>query len=101
MAAPSLTFIDLFCGCGGFTLGLKRAGLEPLAAIDWDEQAIETLKRNLPDVPLILKRDLTKFSPEVLAGFIGPRDVDVVVGGPPCQGFSTARQRDGANHGPG
>jgi DNA (cytosine-5)-methyltransferase 1 len=43
--------------------------------------------------------DLTKFRPEELVKIIGDQRVDVIVGGPPCQGFSTARQRDGANHG--
>jgi DNA (cytosine-5)-methyltransferase 1 len=99
MAARRLTFIDLFCGCGGFTLGLQRAGLKALAAIDWDPEAIKTLKNNLSDVPLILERDLTVFGPADLGALMGSQVVDVVVGGPPCQGFSTARQRDGANHG--
>jgi DNA (cytosine-5)-methyltransferase 1 len=41
-ALPELTFIDLFCGCGGFSLGLERAGLHCLAAIDISPEAIET-----------------------------------------------------------
>ncbi len=56
-------------------------------------------QENLPDVPNVLKRDLKKFTAPELAGLIGDTPVDVVIGGPPCQGFSTARQRDGANHG--
>jgi DNA (cytosine-5)-methyltransferase 1 len=43
-AAP--TFIDLFCGCGGFTLGLTRAGLRCLAAIDFNPEAVATLRAN-------------------------------------------------------
>lgn len=94
-----LTFIDLFCGCGGFTLGMERAGLHCLAAIDFKSEAISTLHTNLPHIEHVLKRDLTAYSPEELSELIGARHVDVIVGGPPCQGFSTARQRDGSNHG--
>lgn len=94
-----LTFLDLFCGCGGFTLGMQRAGFNCLAALDFNSQAITTLKKNLPTIPNVLECDLTQFNPEQLSELIKTRTVDVVVGGPPCQGFSTARQRDGANHG--
>lgn len=95
----SLTALDLFCGCGGLSLGLERAGLRVLAAIDFNAEAIATVQRNLPEIPHVLQRDLTKFHAQDLARLIGSHHVDVIVGGPPCQGFSTARQRDGANHG--
>ena len=94
-----LQFIDLFCGCGGFTLGMIRAGMKCLAAIDFDNEATATFAGNMPEVQHVLKRNLTRFSPCQLAEVIGNEQVDVIVGGPPCQGFSTARQRDGANHG--
>lgn len=101
------TFLDLFCGCGGFTLGMMRSGLRCLAAIDLDPAAIATLRTNLVDrdhsgLPIVahaLERDLKKFQPDQLAALIGTDHVDIIVGGPPCQGFSTARQVDGANHG--
>jgi DNA (cytosine-5)-methyltransferase 1 len=101
------TFVDLFCGCGGFTLGMLRAGFDCLAAIDFNKQAVTTLKANLADrsdldfspVRHALQRDLTSFKPAELAALIGTDRLDVIVGGPPCQGFSTARQRDGSNHG--
>ena len=94
-----LTCLDLFCGCGGFSLGMQRAGFRVLAALDFNHEAIETYRRNFPKVPLVLSEDLTKFDPESLDKMLGRERVDVIVGGPPCQGFSTARQRDGANHG--
>jgi DNA (cytosine-5)-methyltransferase 1 len=101
------TFIDLFCGCGGFTLGMQRAGFDCLAAIDFNPEAVATLRTNLQaksptglkPVAFALQADLTTLAPETLAAIIGTRSVDVIVGGPPCQGFSTARQRDGSNHG--
>lgn len=94
------TCIDLFCGCGGLTLGMDRAGFEVLAALDHDEAAVKVLSTNLPQIPHVLREDLAKFSPRELAARIGRNHVDVIVGGPPCQGFSMARQRDGANSGP-
>jgi DNA (cytosine-5)-methyltransferase 1 len=102
-----LTFIDLFCGCGGFTLGMLRAGFRCLAAVDFNQTAVEVLRTNLaekrrhklPAVDHVLERDLTRFQPQELAAIIGCDHVDVIVGGPPCQGYSLARQVDGANHG--
>jgi DNA (cytosine-5)-methyltransferase 1 len=95
-----LTFMDLFCGCGGFSLGMERAEFQCLAAIDFNREAIQVFKSNFPHMTNALEKDLTKFTPHELEHVIGTREVDVIVGGPPCQGFSQARQRDGANHGP-
>lgn len=97
--AESLTFIDLFSGCGGFSLGLEWSGLRCLAAIDSNESAIGTFKSNHPHVPVALVKDLTKFAPKELDKILGSEPVDVIVGGPPCQGFSKARQVGGSNHG--
>lgn len=94
------TCIDLFCGCGGFALGMERAGFTVLAAIDSNFEAISVFRKNLPDVAQILEKDLTRFHPRELARLIGIDRVDVIVGGPPCQGFSNVRQRDGTNNGP-
>jgi DNA (cytosine-5)-methyltransferase 1 len=93
-----LTCLDLFCGCGGFSLGMQRAGFKVLAAIDFNDEAVQTFKANFPGV-LALHKDLTKFPPVKLATKLGTNQVDVIVGGPPCQGFSTVRQVDAANHG--
>lgn len=93
------TFIDLFCGCGGFSLGMERAGFHCLAAIDFNTEAVETFRANFPGVPHVLERDLTKFPPSELAKLVGTDRVDVIAGGPPCQGFSGARKVDGANNG--
>jgi DNA (cytosine-5)-methyltransferase 1 len=95
-----LTFLDLFSGCGGFALGLERVGFRCAAAIDFNPEAIETFRVNFPHVPVVLRRDLTRLHPRKLAQLIGCSHVDVIVGGPPCQGFSTVRQVDSSNHGP-
>lgn len=94
------TLIDLFCGCGGFSLGLKNAGFQILAAIDFNKEAINVYKKNFPNERNVLCRDLTKFPPESLAWILSTSKVDVIAGGPPCQGFSTVRKRDGSNNGP-
>lgn len=93
------TFIDLFSGCGGFSLGLERAGFRALAAIDVNSHAVETYRKNFPNVAHVLNQDLTTFDPTELDILIKGERVDLIVGGPPCQGFSNVRKVDGANHG--
>lgn len=96
--SKKLKFIDVFSGCGGLSYGLEMAGLECLAAVDFNDIAIKTFNLNHKH-PVGLKRDLTQFEPEELAEIIGANEIDLVVGGPPCQGFSTARTQGGANFG--
>lgn len=93
------TFLDLFCGCGGFSLGLERAGFRCVAAVDNSPEAITVFTANFPNVTHALEKDLRKFPPEKLAEWIGVNSVDVIVGGPPCQGFSNVRKVDASNHG--
>jgi len=79
--------LDLFAGCGGFSLGLKEAKVSTRAAIEVDRFAVETYKSNFPNTE-VFHRDITSFSDkEIDRNFKG---VDLVVGGPPCQGFSVA-----------
>lgn len=78
---------------------MERAGFQCVAAIDFNPEAVTTFRANFPEVRHALELDLTKFPAADLAKLIGTNRVDVIAGGPPCQGFSTARQRDGANHG--
>lgn len=79
---------------------MERAGFQCLAAIDFNPEAVAVFKKNFPNVLQALQKDLTAFSPHDLAKLIKTDEVDVIVGGPPCQGFSMVRQRDGANSGP-
>jgi DNA (cytosine-5)-methyltransferase 1 len=88
-------FLDLFCGIGGLSLGLQRAGLLPLGGIDsWDE-ALATFARNHPGIRF-LRADLTVLTlAQIESAFGVTADaIDVIVGGPPCQGFSTVGKRD-------
>lgn len=93
------TFIDLFSGCGGFSLGMERAGFACLAAVDFNPEAVAVFRKNFSQVPQVLEKDLTRFPPAELAKLLGSDSADVIVGGPPCQGFSAVRQVDGANSG--
>ena len=60
------TFIDLFSGCGGFSAGLEQAGMNCLAGIDHNEQAIHTFKANHSDSTIALVKDMTQFQPKEL-----------------------------------
>lgn len=93
------TFLDLFSGCGGFSYGLEKAGFKCLAGIDFNPHAVETFKLNHNKNTVSLVRDMTSFSPAELEKIINRTSVDVIIGGPPCQGFSSARQSSGSNSG--
>src|ERR1044072_8719521 len=95
----NLNFLDLFAGCGGFSLGMDRAGFHALAAIDVNWEAVETYRKNFPEVKHVLQKDLTTFKPSELELLLDGQTVDVIIGGPPCQGFSNVRKVDGTNHG--
>ncbi|MGK5051412.1 DNA cytosine methyltransferase [Janthinobacterium sp. RB2P8] len=100
------TFIDVFAGCGGLSLGLMKSGWDGLFAVEHDENAFKTLQHNL-----IEKNNQYQFSwPEwlpkkphsaidILENYLSnfqslENNVDMLVGGPPCQGFSMAGRRD-------
>lgn len=88
-----LNVLDLFCGCGGMSKGLKDAGLNIVAGIDVWNKAIESYKQN--NEHLGICEDLTKLSPKLLQEKYGVnKTIDIIVGGPPCQGFSIAGKRD-------
>ncbi len=94
----SFTCIDLFAGAGGFSLGFQEAGFEILAAIDRSHSALKTYSHNLSDVNTV-EADITELPPQKLfeQADIIPTDIDVVIGGPPCKGFSTAGKMDPSN----
>jgi len=92
MPNNKFTVLDLFCGCGGFTQGMTDAGLNILAGIDIWNMAIETYKSNHNHISLC--KDLTKYSPEEFSNEYNIKLIDIIIGGPPCQGFSIAGKRD-------
>ena len=83
--------IDLFCGCGGLTLGFEMAGFNSILASDIDENCGRTIKRNFPGVEF-LQGDISQFSRTDFEAIVNGREIDVVTGGPPCQGFSLANK---------
>lgn len=90
----SFRFLDLFCGCGGFTQGFKQAGFIPSLGIDMWKDATITYKHNFPE-SAIINNDITKVSVNDIlhVAKINSSDVDVIIGGPPCQGFSISGKR--------
>jgi DNA (cytosine-5)-methyltransferase 1 len=89
------TSIDLFCGAGGLTLGLARSGFRVVLGSDSWQPALETFAANFPGAP-VLAADARELTPaDLLAKADLDDPPDLVVGGPPCQGFSSAGARDG------
>jgi DNA (cytosine-5)-methyltransferase 1 len=88
------TIIDLFCGCGGLSKGFEEAGYKTLLGVDIEQSALNTFEKNHKgaiglNLDLSAPDSFDKID-EVIAG----RSVDVIVGGPPCQGFSLTGPRN-------
>ncbi|MCU0532458.1 MAG: DNA cytosine methyltransferase [Hydrococcus sp. Prado102] len=95
---PTLKALSFFSGCMGLDLGLEREGIEVLLACEVDTAARKTIETNRPDIALI--GDLRNYSANEIrekAGLSEKEDIDVIVGGPPCQAFSSAGKRQGFN----
>ena len=86
------TFVDLFCGAGGLSLGLERAGWKQLLAVDHWSDAVSTYKQNFPTHQAI-QADVSTLDETALRKLL-PKSPEWVVGGPPCQGFSTVGRRE-------
>ena len=101
--ADSLKMIDLFCGAGGLSLGFTQEGFITSLANDIQECCVDTYAHNHPETPRnkIILGDVKDVADNI-ENLIEPSSIDIVVGGPPCQGFSMAnRQRlidDPRNH---
>lgn len=87
------TFIDLFSGCGGLSLGFEMAGYESLLAIDNWQDALSTYTFNRPGARTLCA-DISALNPSEIKKQYDIHNVDVIIGGPPCQGFSVAGKRD-------
>lgn len=83
--------IDLFCGAGGLSYGFKLAGFNIVGGVEWDRAAMDTHKKNF-DTKFEFCGDIKDIEDKtILENF---KDVDVIIGGPPCQGFSSANRHE-------
>lgn len=92
MKAKKYNIIDLFCGCGGFSLGFERAGFNVLLGIDVWKDALVTFSHNHKGSNT-LNADLSITTPKDTEPLLEGKTIDVIIGGPPCQGFSVAGKR--------
>ncbi|MCT7957783.1 DNA cytosine methyltransferase [Laspinema palackyanum] len=86
-------FMDLFCGAGGMTQGLFQAGFNPIASVEVNPIASATYQRNFPNCNHFCG-EIENFSPDLVPNKIKSSPVHLIVGGPPCQGFSVAGKRN-------
>jgi DNA (cytosine-5)-methyltransferase 1 len=93
-------FLDLFCGAGGITQGLVQAGFNPVASVELNPIASATHQKNFPNCHHFCG-DIHNFKSQEWLAQINTPPIHLVVGGPPCQGFSVAGKRnpnDPRNH---
>lgn len=88
----AFTVIDLFCGCGGLSYGFEKAGFKVLLGIDFWEDALKTYQLNHKSARVILA-NLKSLDPRKIQSEHKLPSVNLIVGGPPCQGFSIAGKR--------
>ena len=91
---PRPIAIDLFAGAGGMSHGFENGGFEVVQAVESDQKAAASYRRNHPAVD-VLDDDLRYLSPHEYLRRVGlrPGDLSLVMGGPPCQGFSESNRR--------
>lgn len=89
-------YISLFTGAGGLDIGFKEAGFEGLLASDIMQQAHDSYLLNYPNETYLLG-DVRKLSIAEIKKFIGKKKIDVIIGGPPCQGFSNMGNKNSAD----
>ena len=82
-------YIDLFCGAGGLSLGFDNAGFENVFSVEFNPDFAKTYTRNFPTHKLIVD-DIRNIQESQIKELVGSNEVDVIIGGPPCQGFSIA-----------
>lgn len=88
-----MNVIDLFCGCGGLSYGFEKAGYNILLGIDNDAKALETFELNHKGAKSICGDITTVTYEKNIKPIIDNKQVDVIIGGPPCQGMSLSGQR--------
>lgn len=92
MKNKKYNIIDLFCGAGGLSYGFESAGFNVLLGIDNDEKALEVFEKNHQGAKTICG-DITEIDYHKIKDKIGDKTIDLIVGGPPCQGMSLSGPR--------
>jgi len=87
-----LNVLDLFCGCGGLSEGFRLAGYNIVGGIDFNSAAIDTFNNNFKNAKGICIDLFTMDKKKILEEFGNLKKIDVIIGGPPCQGFSAANR---------
>lgn len=89
MKKKQFNVLDLFCGCGGISKGFEMAGCKIIGGIDFNKDATNTFAHNFNDSEAICG-DITQINNDVVLDKF--KDTDIIIGGPPCQGFSSANR---------
>lgn len=89
-----MNVIDIFSGAGGFSLGFEMAGCKVIGAIEYDKWACETFQANHPKAKVICG-DINEYSNSKIASVFENKKVNIILGGPPCQGFSICNKNNG------
>lgn len=93
---PEIVALSFFSGALGLDCGLEKAGIHPILASEIESNTRKTILLNKPDIGLI--GDINKYDSQAIRKFANipnDKDIDLIIGGPPCQAFSTAGQRKG------
>lgn len=89
MAKNKLSYIDLFSGVGGLSLGFEMEGFDNIFSVDCNKTFCSTYKKNFPSHTLI-EKDIKNLTEKEVLELINGKEIDLIIGGPPCQGFSMA-----------
>lgn len=85
--------IDIFSGCGGLSLGMKRAGFNVVASVEIDSDAVKTYKDNHPNT-VVFQEDIQNFDLKKMKSLLAGKPLHLLAGCPPCQGFSSIRRKN-------
>lgn len=93
--SSEINLVDLFCGAGGLSLGFQNLGLKIITALDNDKESIETYSHNINTKFKPLCNSINEIKPMGLLEYIkmAPKELDLLIGGPPCRSFSFANRQ--------
>ena len=94
MSKGKYNVLDLFCGCGGLSKGFEMAGYNILLGVDFNEPALKTYKHNHQGSKVLCGDLSAPDTFDKIDSLIGGKKIDVIIGGPPCQGFSLTGPRN-------